>query len=317
MFKQNCDELRPHEEANIAKLRPGSVRVHGFASIEGPKGFNMALSCHRANRIAELIRAKRPDCRVEGTFKHGATPQPLAGAVPDANPPGFWRDVIVEQTEPASSAATANPRCGPDSTDWLISQIASAKKNVRVLEVQKQLATAAVSAPNISSSAKLDSTEIVEGAVAAKVIQQRQAAGNPRPTADANTQLSDAQIPLLEFQTAGMLAMSGDTDAIITLLVLRKASLLWKDLVGTRRPFDFKNDPATMGNPRTTNCPGSDCKSTLTLCPGEHESNCFGQDVPGNLFYAAIGAFVGFNENTLQLGSQWAQLASTKHWDPP
>jgi hypothetical protein len=30
-----------------------------------------------------------------------------------------------------------------------------------------------------------------------------------------------------------------------------------------------------------------------------------------------VGAFVGFSETALQLGSQFAQLTSTKTWDPP
>jgi len=39
--------------------------------------------------------------------------------------------------------------------------------------------------------------------------------------------------------------------------------------------------------------------------------------MPGNLFYALIGRFVGFSELTLQLGSQLAQLTGTGTWDPP
>jgi hypothetical protein len=37
------------------------------------------------------------------------------------------------------------------------------------------------------------------------------------------------------------------------------------------------------------------------------------------LLYGHVGAFVGFSENALQLGSQWAQLQPKggKHWDPP
>ena len=320
LFKQNCDELRPGEDANITKLKTGPVKVHGFASMEGPADFNLALSCHRANRIADLIRAKRPDCRVVGTFKHGATPQPQPGAVPDSNPRAFWRDVIVEQTEAASSEAGAHPHCGPDVTDWFVDQVAAAKKNAKVLEVKKQLDIAAYFAPLISSSASLDSQDIVEGAVAVKVNQQRVASGNPPTTRDQsaqNQQLADAQIPVLEYQTALASAGSLDINAITTLQALKRASLLWKDLVGTRHPFDFKNDPSTMGSPSAAHCPETTtCDGTITLCPGEAGSNCFGKDVPGNLFYAAIGEWVGFNENTLQLGSQWAQLASTKHWDP-
>jgi hypothetical protein len=41
------------------------------------------------------------------------------------------------------------------------------------------------------------------------------------------------------------------------------------------------------------------------------------KDLPGNVFYAAVGRFVGFSENVLQLGSQFAQLAAGGSWDPP
>jgi hypothetical protein len=37
------------------------------------------------------------------------------------------------------------------------------------------------------------------------------------------------------------------------------------------------------------------------------------------VLFAHVGAFVGFSENALQLGSQWAQLQPSggEHWDPP
>jgi hypothetical protein len=90
LFKVNCDELLPGEAAKVSKLKKGStLDIHGFASQEGPAGFNVDLSCHRANRIAELIRTTRPDCPVKGTFKHGASPVSGPGLVPDVNPPDF------------------------------------------------------------------------------------------------------------------------------------------------------------------------------------------------------------------------------------
>lgn len=75
LFKVNCDQLLPSEAAKVSKLKKGStLDIHGFASQEGPAGFNVDLSCHRTNRIVELIRTTRPDCPVKGTFKHGASP---------------------------------------------------------------------------------------------------------------------------------------------------------------------------------------------------------------------------------------------------
>jgi len=55
-------------------------------------------------------------------------------------------------------------------------------------------------------------------------------------------------------------------------------------------------------------CPDTDCSKTITLCPGSPGINCFEKDLPGNVLYAHVGGFVGFSENALQLGSQWAQL---------
>jgi Domain of unknown function (DUF4157) len=102
MFKVNCDELLPGEAAKIDKLRPSyQLNIHGFASKEGPPALNDQLSCHRANRIAELARAKRADCPVVGTFKHGASPRAAPGKAPDVNPPDFWRSVVVEEVKPA------------------------------------------------------------------------------------------------------------------------------------------------------------------------------------------------------------------------
>jgi hypothetical protein len=43
------------------------------------------------------------------------------------------------------------------------------------------------------------------------------------------------------------------------------------------------------------------------------------KDLPGNVLFANVGAFVGFSENARQLGSQWAQLnpGGGRHWVPP
>jgi hypothetical protein len=95
-FKVNCDELKPGGDDNIKKLRTGSkLNIHGFASSDGTPEFNDALSCHRANRIAELVRAQRPDCPIQGIFKHGeseAAAQKKGGPSAD-----FWRSVIIEE----------------------------------------------------------------------------------------------------------------------------------------------------------------------------------------------------------------------------
>jgi len=94
-FKVNCDELKPGGDDNIKKLRTGSkLNIHGFASSDGTSEFNDALSCHRANRIAELVRAQRPDCPIQGIFKHG---EREAAAEKKGGTSDFWRSVIVEE----------------------------------------------------------------------------------------------------------------------------------------------------------------------------------------------------------------------------
>lgn len=101
LFKVGCDELRPGEVEKIDLFKVGSsLAIHGFASRDGSAAFNDDLSCHRANRIAELVRARRADCPVVGTFRHGASPTDAPGTVRDVNPPDFWRSVVVEEIPP-------------------------------------------------------------------------------------------------------------------------------------------------------------------------------------------------------------------------
>ncbi|RFC40251.1 MAG: protein of unknown function (DUF4157) [Candidatus Nitrotoga sp. CP45] len=100
-FKVGCDDLLSGEEAKISKPKVGSqLKIHGFASQEGDAGFNNDLSCHRANRIADIARKLRADCPVIGVFKHGASPVSAPGVVKDMNPPDFWRSVIIEEVKP-------------------------------------------------------------------------------------------------------------------------------------------------------------------------------------------------------------------------
>jgi hypothetical protein len=320
LFVQNCDDLRAGEASMLTKPRPGSrLNVHGFASIEGNVDYNMELSCHRANRVAELLRTSRPDCTVVGVFQHGAHPVSGPGLVDDLQPRSFWRSVIIEEVAPEPPRPQPPHVCGPDATDWLVAQTVAAKRNPKVLAIRNKLDAAAMLAPTITKKSLLNASDIVEGAIVTKIAQQRRIAGDPRPTPEANMQLGEpsAVAGLLEFQTAGLEALSANPAAITTLLLLRDAALEWKALVGTRMPFDFKNDPTTMGNPTSAHCPHESCRGTVTICPGSAGANCFGQDFPGNIVYGHVGAFVGFSENALQLGSQWAQLQSSRSWDPP
>lgn len=99
-FKMGCDELLPGETAKLSKLTFGrKLRIHGFASREGDAGFNMRLSCHRANVVADLAAKQRPECPIEGRYMHGASPVgPLAKT--DTPPADFWRSVVIEEIRP-------------------------------------------------------------------------------------------------------------------------------------------------------------------------------------------------------------------------
>jgi Domain of unknown function (DUF4157)/Bacterial toxin 44 len=324
MFKVACDELLPGEEAKFSKLKPGSqLQIHGFASKEGPVAFNWDLSCHRANRIAELARRLRPDCPVAGTFKHGPSPVPVLGLPPDVNPLEFWRTVIIQEIRPAPEPPQPASACGPDATGWLVNQIVAAKKNPNVLYVRDKLDVAAFFAPLISPSANLSAMDILEGREVLMIGKAWEAAGKPTTTPEANMQLSEpsATLGVAELATAETAALGADVNAVTTLSALRDAATEWTKLVGHKRPYDFKVDPATMADPRSENCPDLDrgCQNTITLCPGSPGINCYEKDLPGNVLYAHVGGFAGFSENALQLGSQWAQLqpAGGLHWDPP
>jgi outer membrane protein OmpA-like peptidoglycan-associated protein len=81
-FCVDSDELTPAGEAELTALLPGlrlrtTVEVHGFASVEGPAhrevAYNLELSCHRANRVHDLLVAGGiPASRIH-TFAHGGT----------------------------------------------------------------------------------------------------------------------------------------------------------------------------------------------------------------------------------------------------
>jgi hypothetical protein len=101
-FSTRCDDLLPGEEANIEKIRPGySIEIHGYASRVTERDFPDELACLRANRIADLARAKRADCPIVGIFSHGASPVSVPNKASDPNPPEFWQDVIVRPIAPA------------------------------------------------------------------------------------------------------------------------------------------------------------------------------------------------------------------------
>lgn len=309
LFVVNCNDLITGEAANLARyaagLRHGAqLKVHGFASEEGDPAFNLSLSCHRANVIAGMLRDARPDCTISTIFKHGA----------HGGPPlrDFWRSVIVEEVRPQPEPP--NPEasiCGPDATDWLLAQVARAKTDPTILEIKANLA----GAHRVAAANGFSAEQVAEGGVAKRVLAEETRAGSPTRTADASSQLRASGPSQAAFGRAVMAAtvpVAGAPEELV-LLAIRRASLLWKGVVGTRMRYDFKY--TSMRDPHSAHCPVN-CHQGVTFCPPDAR-NCFGTDLPGNIFYAHLGRFVGFTRLALQLGSQFAQLESTRSWDPP
>lgn len=79
-FRVNCDEFLPGERERVRFLAQGllpseNMLIDGFASEEGPAGFNEALSCARAKALAfALNEAGISSDRIDGIYMHGATP---------------------------------------------------------------------------------------------------------------------------------------------------------------------------------------------------------------------------------------------------
>ncbi len=309
LFRVNCDEFaRGNEEdlrADAQAIADGEIiEIHGLASVDGDPVFNQHLSCARALRakaVIEEILAQRGIRATIHVFSHGATPG-------DATQ---QRSVVVTRTRPTPPPEPDT--CGPDATDWFIRQVNTAKTDRRVLALRQRLTGAQRNARRFGFSAE----RIAEGAVARRVLAEEARVGSPSRTPEARSQLTASVPGQREFGRALVAAsvpLVGAPEAFV-LAAIRGAALTWKDLVGTGRKYDFKNDSRTMQNPTSAHCPVN-CANTITLCP-THASNCFIKDVPGNLFYAHVGRFVGWTELALQLGSQFAQLDASARWDPP
>jgi hypothetical protein len=216
----------------------------------------------------------------------------------------------------AAAAPAPKPVCGPEIKGWFVSQVAAAKGNAEVLKAQRLMALADREAWFYGTSAK----ELSEGGAAVKTLWEEtklkwagKAPTGKRPSADlaggASSGVSAAtKIGISPFPASG---------AALALYAIYSAAQIWKKLVNHGAFYDFKTD--TMKNPTTESCGLDTCASSITLCGGGADNHCYLTDLPGNMFYALIGKYVGFNERTLQLGSQFAQLTSPTNvsWDPP
>jgi hypothetical protein len=233
-----------------------------------------------------------------------------AQAAPTADPQS-----AVDAGAPATATPAPGTVCGPDATDWFINQVSAAKRDPTVLAIQQSL----LGAHRVAAKFGFSAERVAEGGVAKKVLSEETAAGSPARTPEAKAQIAASAPGQREFGRAVAAALAplpfvGAPEQIV-LLEIRRAANAWVNLVGTKKRYDFKNDTRTMKGPTSDHCPVQ-CANTITLCPSTG-SDCFQTDVPGNLFYAHLGKFIGWTELSLQLGSEYAQLASTKTWDPP
>ncbi len=310
LYRANCDVFITGNEVDLRtdarKIQQGDVvELHGYASSEGDPIYNNNLSCARALKAKTVVLDELSKLGITATirvFNHGAT----------SGNRGHWRSVVLVR-EPQPQI----PRkiCGPDVTTWMANQIATAKRDRVIIALKNRLA----GAERVARSGGFSAQRVAEGGVAKKVMAEWVRQGRPPMTRDAHSQLT-ASIPgQRQFGRALVAATSPipfvGTRELFVLAAIRGAALTWKGLVGTGRKYDFKNRTETLGNPTTANC-HSNCNETITLCPSIAD-NCFDKDVPGNIFYAHIGRFVGWSELILQLGSQFAQLESSASWDTP
>lgn len=226
---------------------------------------------------------------------------------------------------PLPKPTPALPKCGPDATDWLVLQVNTAMTDPAVLATQARLGVAGTHAAHLG----LTVAQLGEagGTVAALREESKLGAGAPARTADARAQIASGMVSSAAVASAAPAAMRSPVHAAAMTLDLADAALRWKALVGHGARYDFKAH--TMNHPRGTSCPDDGCPGgevgIITLCPGTGPQNCYESDLPGNLFYALIGRFIGWSELTLQLGSQYAELTDVTPrparpavtWDTP
>jgi hypothetical protein len=151
--------------------------------------------------------------------------------------------------------------------------------------------------------------------------QLRSAAGTAAPAvAAAAGHGFGLPMSMMPGSSATSTAMAATVAALIA-----SAALDWRTLVNHGARYDFKRH--VMFRPSFGGCPDPTCPpgevGTVTMCAGPG-GNCFDSDRPGNIFYGLLGGYAGFSENTLQLGSQLAELTDLPRagrprvtWDTP
>jgi outer membrane protein OmpA-like peptidoglycan-associated protein len=333
-FSQSNVTLNSMQIADIVTFAGGwkkaggvqEVFIDGWASCEGPQELNWRLSCQRAEAVKQKLIDNGVAPGKITPFAHGASSEfSTASLAPN-------RRVIVSTT----AVPVPVPKCGPDVTDWFIDEVNRAAADPAVLDIKKDMAFAAALAATIGASA----TDFAEaGATSAVEAQEKALAvmGIPPPTrsgaivgqlAAGTASQKSAATATAKALAASVVVPSKRTALILLGTTLASAALKWRVLVNHAARFDFKAhilNHISLG----PHCPDPDCPpgevGNLTLCTGSGlPQNCYEADLPGNLFYALIGRFVGFSELTLQLGSQLAELTDLPRagrpvvtWDSP
>jgi outer membrane protein OmpA-like peptidoglycan-associated protein len=337
-FPQSGVALSARQVADIAAYaaawkRAGSVQdvqVNGWASCEGDQRLNWRLSCERAEAVKRKLIDNGVTPSKVTTFAHGASSE---FSTSDLKP--NRRAILTESALPPPPPAV--PKCGPDVTDWFVDEVNHALADPAVLAVKRDLSAASFLAARLGTTAALFADA---GAVTAVEAQERALSvmgiTPPARTGAIVGQLAAGTAAQKSAAAAVASAIAHDpihANAILAefaalTTLLAAAALKWKTLVNHKARFDFKAhilNHISLGS----HCPDPACPpgevGNLTLCPGSSlPQNCYEADLPGNLFYALVGRFVGLTELTLQLGSQLAELTDLPRpgrpvvtWDSP
>jgi hypothetical protein len=199
-----------------------------------------------------------------------------------------------------------------------------------VLAVKASLTNADRAAALIGTTA----AEIAEGGATAALLRQERALGGRAPARDPTISGQVAAGTASGTRAGASTAAAASNPllapaAVTAVALVGTAALQWKSLVDHGARYDFKAHADSMNHPHSTGCPDDGCPpgevGIITLCPGTNPENCYESDLPGNLFYALIGRFVGWSELTMQLGSQFAELTDVTPrpsrpavtWDSP
>jgi hypothetical protein len=319
LFNVNCDDFAPGEEVRMdafARAIPprATIDILGLASLEGPPAFNDSLSCHRAEKgLAVIERSAHSSVTISAVE--------ATGGIPAAHDPEM-RAVAVVVTTPSLEH---HPKCGPDATDWFVRQVNAATSDPDV-----PLIKTAMAAADILARFRGTTASVLAEAGAATAVELQEARlfllGPSLPPPRTGAIVGQMAAGDLSQHPLNMRQVLTDFVTMGTLLA--GAALGWRSLVNHNARYDFKGHKDSMHMPHTADCPEPTCPAgehgTITFCSGTNPENCYESDLPGNLFYALIGRYVGFSELTLQLGSQLAEITDLPRpgrpvitWDTP